>query len=218
MYLAAGKTPVGKKSKKQKGQNNAQPKTKSSKTRKNNLILNGSPAASKNEQKKARGSIRSSSQPSETFETPSAKFSTSPMLSTDDDRTKRRRRTTATIGTLQNLVVMIRFRDHINRVLPTPGDIDVLMNNEEIDDILAPTGSLKMIYWENSYGQLTIESKVLDWIDVPETEAYYADGNSGVDRFRRRFHVALKEALDKLEQDGFNFRDFDADNDGHIDR
>lgn len=125
-------------------------------------------------------------------------------------------RRTATIGTLKNLVILIKFRDHSRRTVPTKNEVNILMNSEEKDPIYAPTGSLKMVYWENSYGQLTIDSHVTDWIRVSGSEAYYAAGESGVGS-NRVFQEALVEVLDKLESQGFDFSDFDQDNDSHID-
>jgi hypothetical protein len=136
----------------------------------------------------------------------------SKFLPTSDQHHRR----TATIGTLKNLVILIKFRDHNRRTVPTKEEINVLMNSEEVDPIYAPTGSLKMVYWENSYGQLTIESHVTDWIRVSRRESYYAAGESGVGS-NRLFQEALMEVLDQLESQGFDFKDFDQDNDSHID-
>jgi M6 family metalloprotease-like protein len=90
------------------------------------------------------------------------------------------------------------------------------MNSEEAHPTLAPTGSLKMVYWENSYGQLTIESTVTDWVQVRNHESYYAAGTSGVGP-QRLFQEALVEALDTLEAQNFDFLKFDKDRDGNID-
>jgi len=134
-----------------------------------------------------------------------------------------RRRTTSntdrTVGTLKNLVVLMKFKDHQEqkRTVPSKEDVAVLMNSEVSDPVLAPTGSLKMIYWENSYGQLTIDSEVTDWINVSRDESYYANGYSGVETFDRKFQEALVEALDRLEDDDFDFTKFDVDGDNRID-
>ena len=122
-----------------------------------------------------------------------------------------------TIGTLNNLVILLRFDDHANqkRSVPSKNDITVLMNSVDVDENLAPTGSLKMIYEKNSYGLLTIESEVTDWINLKNTEKYYADGASGTGS--GKLHEALKYALDELERNNFNFTQFDADGDGNID-
>jgi hypothetical protein len=44
---------------------------------------------------------------------------------------------------------------------------------------LCPVGSLKSIYKEVSYGELVIESTVTEWFVTEQTEAWYADGDSG---------------------------------------
>lgn len=126
----------------------------------------------------------------------------------------RRVATSKSIGTLKNLVILMKFKDHKNRILPSKEDIMVLMNSDEVDEELAPTGSLKMLYRDYSYGKLTIESEVTDWIILDNTEEYYADGQAGlVDKF----HEALRYALDELEARDFAFDDFDADGDQKID-
>ena len=125
-----------------------------------------------------------------------------------------RRVASKSIGTLKNLVILLQFKDHKKRKLPSRQDIDVLMNSEEIDEKLAPTGSLKMLYRQHSHGLLTIESEVTDWILLDNTEAYYANGQSG---FVSVFHDALAFALDELEAKGFAFGDFDSDGDEQID-
>ena len=150
------------------------------------------------------------------FSTPSASLRGTASNSIDFHEPGQNRRRTATVGTLKNLVIMIKFRDHNRRTLPSRADVDVLMNSEEAHPTLAPTGSLKMVYWENSYGQLTIESTVVDWIRVSKGESYYADGQSGVGS-RRLFQEALVEVLDRLESNRFDFSEFDEDGDSHID-
>ena len=115
-------------------------------------------------------------------------------------------------GTVKNLVVLVRFSDHTGRTLPSQSDVDTLFNATGGDPILAPTGSVKDFYLENSYNQLTLESTVLDWVTVPNTEAYYADGVSG----SSKLWEALRYALDAADS-SINFDDFDSDGDGFID-
>lgn len=122
----------------------------------------------------------------------------------------------APAGTVKNLVVMIRFSDHVGRPLPSVADVDVLFNAVGGDPSLAPTGSVKDVYFENSYGQMNLDSYVNpgvgDWITVSGTEAYYANGQSGDSTLWQ----ALREALDILDT-YIDFRDFDTDDDGRID-
>ena len=98
----------------------------------------------------------------------------------DDRRLSESRRQLAnTQGTVQNLVVLIRFSDHVGRSLPSEADITTLMNNQGPDP-LCPTGSVWNIFNESSYGQLNLTSTVTPWVTVNQTEAYYANGNSGL--------------------------------------
>ena len=46
--------------------------------------------------------------------------------------------------------------------------------------VLAPTGSVKDLFRENSYGALNLESTVVGWVDLPNTESFYAAGQSGL--------------------------------------
>ncbi|MGB2266478.1 MAG: M6 family metalloprotease domain-containing protein [Akkermansiaceae bacterium] len=118
-------------------------------------------------------------------------------------------------ASMKNLVVLLRFSDHASRAVPPTTDIDVLMNAVGGDPSLAPTGSVRDVFLENSYGQFTLNSTVAYWITLPQTEAYYANGNSGL---TTRTHEALRYALDTLDADpNFQFADFDEDNDGRID-
>lgn len=95
-----------------------------------------------------------------------------------------RRAIATTTGTLKNLVVLLHFKDHAEdkkrrKNIPSVKDIDVLMNSDKPDPELCPTGSLKNIYRELSYGNLNIESTVTEWYQTKESEAYYADSRSG---------------------------------------
>jgi M6 family metalloprotease-like protein len=123
----------------------------------------------------------------------------------------------APAGTVKNLVVMLRFSNHVGRTLPSVADVDVLFNATGGHPTLAPTGSVKDVYFENSYGQMTLNSFVNpligNWITVSNTEAYYANGESGDETL----WLALKEALTALDNAGVNFKDYDTDNDGRID-
>lgn len=122
---------------------------------------------------------------------------------------------TTSTGTLKNLVILMRFSDHIDRTLPSRDDIDVLMNSVGGDPLLAPTGSVRDVYTQSSYGQLNVESIVYDWVTLPRTEHYYADDQNG---FSNVFVESLHDALNIIDQDPtFSFTDFDVDGDGTID-
>jgi hypothetical protein len=88
------------------------------------------------------------------------------------------RRAAQTTGIVKNLVIPLRWSDHGGRVMPTTADLDVLMNHVG-PEARCPTGSVKDVLLENSYGNLQVESTVVDWITMDNTESYYADGDSG---------------------------------------
>jgi M6 family metalloprotease-like protein len=105
-------------------------------------------------------------------------------------------------SSLNNLVVLIRFSDHVNRTLPSPSDYNILMNGPGGTGTIAPTGSVQDVYDANSYGTFVLNSTVYPWITLSQTEAYYADGRSGVDS--TRLFEGIREALDVIDAD-FNF-------------
>ena len=125
---------------------------------------------------------------------------------------KSHRRTVITSGTLKNLVVPIRFADHTSRGLPSRSDLNALMNNVGPNP-LCPTGSVRDVYLDNSFGALDLQSTVIDWITIDYTEAWCADGDSGT----ALFHTCLTNALDKAVAAGVDFGDYDLDNNGLID-
>ena len=116
-------------------------------------------------------------------------------------------------GTVENLVLLIRFSDHTARTLPPNGDFDTLFNAAGGHPTIAPSGSVRDVYFENSYGQMTLVSTVNGWIDLPETETYYANNGSGL---TTRTWQAITSALNSADAT-VDFSDFDTDNDGWID-
>ncbi len=119
-----------------------------------------------------------------------------------------------TTGTLRNLVVLIRFPDHSNRQLPSKSDIEILMNHVGPHP-LCPSGSVRDVMLENSYGALSLESVVTDWIELDNTEFYYANNATGR---TSRIYGALRYALNYVDVNNMvDFSYFDADKDGHID-
>lgn len=115
-------------------------------------------------------------------------------------------------GAIRNLVVMIQFSNHVGRALPSSSDIDVLFNAPGGDSQLAPTGSVRDVYLQNSYGQMELNSDVSGWITVSNSEQYYANGQSG----DSTLWEALREALNTLDQ-VVDFSQYDSNNDGFID-
>lgn len=116
----------------------------------------------------------------------------------------------------KNLVLLLRFNDHRDRALPRVSDYEVLFNGPRGHSILGGSGSVRDVFAVNSYGDLVLESIVYDrWITLPNTEAHYADGQSG---FTEMFLDALEDALNIVDGDtSFDFGDIDGNGDGTID-
>jgi len=74
--------------------------------------------------------------------------------------------------------------------------VATVLNAEGGHPTLAPTGSVKDYFRQSSYGKLTVESTVSDWITVSRPEEYYADNASGS---TGKMEEALREALAKLD-------------------
>lgn len=119
-------------------------------------------------------------------------------------------------GTLKQLVVLLRFADHVNRTLPEPNEYDIMLNQRGGDSLLAPTGSVQDVYSEISYNKLSVKSVVYNgWITLSKTEAYYAALDMGTGA---KFNEAISEAMGIIDRDeGFSLSLFDKDEDGIID-
>lgn len=136
-------------------------------------------------------------------------------------------------GNFPNLILLLRFADHVDRALPSRDDISSLFNSEtfRFDDArpivprrgrgtVAPTGSVRQVYFENSHSTFTVETTVVDWITLPRTEAYYASGEYGLSK--SKFEEAMLEGLNALDSDsrengGFDWSAFDLDENGALD-
>lgn len=115
-------------------------------------------------------------------------------------------------GAIRNLVVLVRFNNHQDRLLPSLTDLDILFNAPGGDPVLAPTGSVRDVYLQNSYGRMELNSDIAPWITVSGSEQFYANGASGDSTLWQ----ALREALDSLDQ-SLDFRQYDQNGDGFID-
>jgi hypothetical protein len=115
-------------------------------------------------------------------------------------------------GTFQVLVLLIRFSDHANRVLPNSTYYDQLCNQQ-----MAPY--LK----QQSYGQYQIKCHVEDWFTTQYTEAYYAKGVRGYvgQPDNQELFIPKLNALDSAAGGGFGsleyWGQFDADMNGRLD-
>ena len=102
------------------------------------------------------------------------------------------------------LVLLMRFTDHLERVLPSHAQFKTLWE-------------VKIATWLEiqSYGKHTPSFDVLDWIDTDNSEEYYSFGDYGRED---DFENSLFYLLNQLDADPeFDMSIYDADGDGEID-
>ena len=121
-------------------------------------------------------------------------------------------------GAVKNLVILCKFADHVFGTHTRPKeDYEVLFNQVGGHPSIAPTGSVRDYFTETSYGTMTLESTVVAWVTLPNTESYYADGKDGTSgTYPKNAQGMVEDALD-LADDLIDFGDFDEDNDGFVD-
>ena len=117
-------------------------------------------------------------------------------------------------GTVKNLVVLAQFFDHGGLQTRPASEYTTLFNTAGGDPTIAPSGSVRDVWKENSYNDLDLVSTVHDWVVLPQYEAYYANGKSGL--AGGRSDQMVTDALNAIDS-AVNFADFDANNDGYVD-
>jgi M6 family metalloprotease-like protein len=118
-------------------------------------------------------------------------------------------------GDVNIVVLLIRFSDHANRILPSPSDIDLLFNDPGETGDITPTGSIKTYLAMNSYDKFRINAVISpSWVDAAGSESSCAGTTKGVND---QFMNCFAPALDALEESFVNWWDFDLDGDGSLD-
>jgi M6 family metalloprotease-like protein len=107
-----------------------------------------------------------------------------------------------TTGTQNMILILANFND--TNTTYSQSAFDNLMNQSNYSG----TGSFKDYYFECSYGQLTVNTTVVGWVDVVNNHDYY-----GPDARWAEFVRDACQAADDL----VDFSEFDNDNDGDVD-
>ena len=116
-------------------------------------------------------------------------------------------------GIVKVLVFLLQFPDHTNRTLIDPSVYDEMWNSKGKSDLI-PSGSISRWFQLNSYGLYEIEAVIVPWTMSDNTEEYYSFGSSGL---VPDFQQAFWPALNKLDQEGIDWSQYDIDNDGKLD-
>ncbi len=114
-------------------------------------------------------------------------------------------------GTVKTLVILANFSDTtpvytssaLNELFNTPG-----YNQNGAD------GCVKDYYDQASYGKVDIQATVSQWVNLPQTKAYYGANSGGFDQNPRQM---VSDAIAALDAAGFDFSPFDANGDGWLD-
>lgn len=121
---------------------------------------------------------------------------------------------TADVDTLYCLIILVDFEDnpYDARRVSVPEDFDTLLFSEGITD----PGSMTDFYFENSYGQAFLIGQVTDWYRMPQTYAYYVDGQNGFGSYPRNAQRLTEDAVLAADPD-VDFTLFDNDENGWVD-
>lgn len=115
-------------------------------------------------------------------------------------------------GTMRNLVLLVSFSD--KGFSNTRAEYEALFNTIGYTADGAQ-GSVKDFYNEVSYGQLSVDSVVVEPVTLNHGYAYYGANDVYGNDVRPREMV--QQALAALEARGFDFSALDGDNDGWVD-
>ena len=118
----------------------------------------------------------------------------------------------STTGTLKTLVILMRWKGHESKNLPSPDDYRTLWSAPTgVTDAdganLIPGGSISAWLDQNSYGKFNLDVTVTDWYTTDNTETFYADGRRGVPSSGSGpdLSSAVISVLQQMDDDGFDF-------------
>ncbi len=111
-----------------------------------------------------------------------------------------------TSGTRNLLVLLIDYPDASNSY--PSSNFDNMMNQAGYNG----DGSFKDYYFENSYGQLTMNTTVVGWYTAANSHDWYGDVNGSA-----RAQTLVGEAVDAAQAAGVDFSIYDNDGDGNVD-
>ncbi len=120
------------------------------------------------------------------------------------------------VDTVRALLILVDFTDQPYEggvVAATPADFDSLLFSE---GHLNPTGSMTEFYLENSYGKFYIYGDVYGWYRMPQTYAYYVDGQRGFGSYPQNAQGMVVDAVQAADAD-IDYSLYDSNNDGEVD-
>ncbi len=120
------------------------------------------------------------------------------------------------IDTFRVVVILADFSDNeasSGGIFGTVGDFEhLLFSNDSTDEHY----SMTEFYYDNSYGNFVLEGVVLGWYRLPQTYAYYVDGNNGFNSYPTNAQRMAEDAI-LLADPNVDYSQFDNDGNGTAD-
>ena len=120
------------------------------------------------------------------------------------------------VDTFRVLVILADFDDNPasgGTVYGMPADFEeLLFSNDSLDGVY----SMTEFYYENSYGGFLIQGDVAGWYRMPETYAYYVNGNYGFGTYPQSAAGMAYHSFLAADPD-VDYSNYDNDGDGWID-
>ena len=120
------------------------------------------------------------------------------------------------VDTFRVIAIICDFSDNTaadGSVFAQKSDFEHLLFSNIVDD---DHYSMTEFYLENSYGDFYMEGVVVGWVRLPQTYAYYVDGNMGVGSYPMNAQKMAEDAL-LLADPLVDYSQFDGDGNGWID-
>ncbi len=98
------------------------------------------------------------------------------------------------VDTVHVLILLVDFSDKPytgGAVAATPAQFDSVLFSQGLN----PTGSMTEFYLENSYGKFFISGEVYGWFRMPQTYAYYVDGQKGFGSYPQNAQGLTRDAV-----------------------
>ena len=122
---------------------------------------------------------------------------------------------TTELDTLHCIVILVDFDDMpytAGNFAATPEQFDSLLFSR---GLFAP-GSAADYYFEVSYGQALLIGEITNWYRMPQSSAYYADGQRGFGYYPQNAQRLAEDAVIAADPD-IDFEPYDNNDDGMVD-
>ncbi len=115
--------------------------------------------------------------------------------------------------TMRIVMILVDFDD--NRWQTGPDGTLEYFQNLIFSDSVLQYGSMKEYYFENSYGKFVLTGQVYGWYRMPETYAYYVDGQAGFGTYPRNAQKLIEDAV-AVADPYIDYSLYDNDGDGMV--